>query len=179
VGNTVLDNIRDTKVGYNNLVLITMHRRENHAILSEWFTAMNSLAKNHTDLRFVIPLHPNPKVQEHAHLLTNIEIIPPLEHAPFIKMVAECKFIITDSGGIQEESSFLRKKCIVCRSTTERPEGLGEFSLLCKSPDQLKDLFRYMNENYIPGNVECPYGDGHASERVLAVLQNIEELENQ
>jgi len=173
VGNTVLDNIREVVPEYTNVVLVTMHRRENHNIMDKWFTAINRVASLYPQLSFVIPLHPNPNVKKHIKLLSNLEVISPLQHEDFINLIAKCRLIITDSGGIQEESSFLRKKCIVCRKTTERPEGLGDFSYLCEKPADLYDLFRHLNsgDKFIPDSaVTCPYGDGDASTKILKIL---------
>jgi UDP-N-acetylglucosamine 2-epimerase len=82
--------------------------------------------------------------------------------------------IISDSGGLQEEGSFFNKKVIVCRKTTERPEGIGTGHLhMCDSPEDLGELFGKLEENpYISEN--CPYGDGHTSEKVLEILRNEE-----
>jgi UDP-N-acetylglucosamine 2-epimerase (non-hydrolysing) len=84
----------------------------------------------------------------------------------------KCKLIISDSGGLQEEGSFFNKKVIVCRETTERPEGLHTGHLyLCKKPSELKKLFGSLKENsYICE--PCPYGDGNTSEKVLEIIRN-------
>jgi UDP-N-acetylglucosamine 2-epimerase (non-hydrolysing) len=84
----------------------------------------------------------------------------------------KCKLIISDSGGLQEEGSFFNKKVIVCRETTERPEGLHTGHLhLCKKPSDLKKLFGKLIENsYICK--PCPYGDGYTSEKVYKILKN-------
>jgi UDP-N-acetylglucosamine 2-epimerase (non-hydrolysing) len=180
VGNTVLDNIQETTIQYTDLVLVTMHRRENHDIMDKWFATINELATLYPELNFVIPLHPNPNVRKHANLLSNLKIISPLSHEEFMNLISKCRLIITDSGGIQEESSFLRKKCIVCRKTTERPEGLGEFSRLCADPSDLRGLFEWVNKgkNFIPDSkVPCPYGDGNASTKILKILLSEERNE--
>lgn len=84
----------------------------------------------------------------------------------------ESNLIISDSGGLQEEGSFFNKKVIVCRKTTERPEGIETGHLhLCDSPKDLSELFGKLIENpYISEN--CPYGNGHTSEAVLEILRN-------
>ena len=79
--------------------------------------------------------------------------------------------MITDSGGIQEEACFLRKKCIVCRKVTERIEGLGDFAFLCERPSQLKDLFyRLKNNTKTLVKQDCPYGDGRSAEKISEIL---------
>ena len=91
-----------------------------------------------------------------------------------IRNIKKCKFIISDSGGLQEEGSFFNKKVIVCRKTTERPEGIETGHLhLCDSPEDLGELFGKLIENpYI--SEPCPYGDGYTSEKVLKILRDEE-----
>jgi len=169
IGNTVLDNLNNLNTSYNNEVLVTMHRRENHSIMSEWFGIINELAVDNPNLIFTIPLHPNPNVQKHKHLLTNVNVIEPLEYEEMIKRISECKFLISDSGGIQEEASFLNKKVIVCRKFTERVESLEGHSILCREPSTLFVLFDKINKNY-KITEDSPYGDGNASNRVYDIL---------
>ena len=87
-----------------------------------------------------------------------------------IKLLANCRMIISDSGGIQEEASFFNKKVIVCRECTERPESVGIHSFLCKSPDDLENMFYGIINDY-KINEECPYGDGKSSERIVNILK--------
>ena len=168
VGNTVLDNLVGIEPTNDNNVVVTMHRRENHDNLDEWFLQINNLAKHNKNLNFIIPLHPNPNVQKHAHLLTNLKVINPLEYNDFIALLASSKYVVTDSGGLQEESCFFRKPCLVCRKTTERVEGLGDYSLLCKSPSLLSEKFEQLKKLKMHG--ESPYGDGNASEKIKDIL---------
>jgi len=176
VGNTVLDNLVGlSEAKYGTKVLITMHRRENHHLMAEWFAEINDLAIAYPNLEFIIPIHPNPNVQAHKHLLTNVKVVEPLSHEETINILLECKLVISDSGGIQEEATFFNKKVIVCRTTTERPEGIGTGHLhLCKTPKDLKDLFGRLEENsYICK--PCPYGDGRAAQKIKKIL-DAEEL---
>ena len=169
-GNTVLDNIREVPAKYRDIIVVTMHRRENHHWIEQWFEKINLLAKNNPSLEFVLPIHPNPNVYKHREILTDVKVVSPLEYNSFIELLAKAKFVITDSGGIQEETSFFFKKCIVCRKATERSEGLGVFSFLCETPDHLEDLFNTINDDYIPDG-DCPYGDGYAAESILEYLR--------
>ena len=172
VGNTVLDNLVDIVPTYTNKVVVTMHRRENHDLIPQWFAQLDKVAQKHSDLEFILPIHPNPRVKEHEHLLKHVNVVDALEYDEFIKLLAECKFVITDSGGLQEESSFFRKRCIVCRQTTERIEGMGIFSYLCTHPGELEDLVEWVNGSYIPNeNEECPYGDGKAAIKICEILK--------
>ena len=173
VGNTVLDNLIDKQVSYENKVIITMHRRENHHNMDDWFKEIDFLAKENSNLQFVLPIHPNPNVKKHQHLLKYVNVVPPMDYDKFVDELASCRLIITDSGGIQEESSFLRKKCIVCRKTTERIEGMGTFSTLVMKPADLKNAFKWANKSHIPDkNERCPYGDGKSAQKILGILKN-------
>lgn len=172
VGNTVIDGLEFVEPVYDNKILITMHRRENHWNLDKWFGEINRLAEIHDDLEFILPIHPNPNVQIHKHLLTNINTIEPVSRDELINIIKECLFIITDSGGIQEEAAFFRKKVIVCRENTERPEGLGVFAQLCGKPNQLEQLFVdfYFNPE-IPKIFDCPYGDGQSAKKITKIIK--------
>lgn len=173
VGNTVLDNLIDIQPKYQNKVLVTLHRRENHEIMDQWFAVVDSIAKKYQDLEFVLPIHPNPNVQKHKHLLKNVKVVEPMEYEQCIDYLSECKLVITDSGGIQEESSFLKKKCIVCREHTERSEGLGTFSFLV-SPKTIEKTF----DNFIIDykiDLPCPYGDGKSSQKIVDILKGMHE----
>jgi len=171
VGNTVLDNLKEVVPKDSNKIVVTMHRRENHHNLDEWFQKIDELAAKNKNLEFIIPLHPNPNVQKHKNVFQNVKVVEPMEYNKFIELLAECKFAITDSGGLQEETSFLGKKCIVCRQKTEREEGVGEFALMCMSPADLERLFEDVNGNPAPMGT-CPYGDGHAAAKVYQVLKD-------
>lgn len=171
-GNTVLDNLLEKKeyCEYTNKVLVTLHRRENHHWMDSWFDTINELAKQNSNLEFILPIHPNPNVQKHKHRLTHVTVINPLEHDQLLDLLVKCKFIISDSGGLQEEGSFFNKKVIVCRTTTERPEALETgHLLLCKTPQELPAMFHEVSHNYVIDN-PCPYGDGHAAEYVVNLI---------
>jgi len=172
VGNTVLDNLGSyvEACEYTDKVLVTMHRRENHYCMDKWFIEINKLAKDHPTLEFVLPIHPNPNVQKHKHLLTNINIIDPLDHSKLLAILIKCKLVISDSGGLQEEGSFFNKKVIVCRKTTERPEGIETGHLyMCNDPRDLAGIFNRLNEDYYIDS-KCPYGDGKSSIKVKRLI---------
>jgi UDP-N-acetylglucosamine 2-epimerase len=185
VGNTGLDNLLSIQkeieleysmsniTQYNKEILVTLHRRENHELISEWFTTINNLAKKYSNYKFILPIHPNPNVQKHKDILTNvnIQILEPLRHEKLIEYLLNSELIISDSGGLQEESSFFGKKMIVCRKTTERPEALGKTSFLCPTPNDLENLVDIHLNEYIANSSECPFGDGHASEKIVKILQ--------
>jgi len=173
VGNTVLDEMLEYRknMEYQDKILVTLHRRENHDKMDKWFKELEDLALYHQDLKFILPIHPNPNVTKHRHILKRVNVIEPLSRDSLLELLSKCKMVITDSGGIQEECSFLNKKCLVCRETTERPEVLGLSSFIVKSPDNLFDLFNtHLNDYKI--EIESPYGDGKASEKICKILKN-------
>tara|TARA_R110000822_G_scaffold30315_4_gene88397 strand:- start:13400 stop:14398 length:999 start_codon:yes stop_codon:yes gene_type:complete len=172
VGNTVLDNLilYKNKCEYTNKVLVTMHRRENHYWMDKWFIEINKLAKDNPDLEFILPIHPNPNVQKYKHLLTNINVIKPLNHPELLDILVKCRLVISDSGGLQEEGSFFNKKVIVCRKTTERPEGIKTGHLhICNSPSNLSKIFKLLNKSHHI-NIKCPYGDGKSSIKIKNII---------
>ena len=172
VGNSVLDNLIDYKddCEYTDKVLVTLHRWENHHWMDEWFTELNEVAKKYSNIEFTIPLHHNPAVRKHKHLLTDVNIVPALPHDEMLKLMSKCKFIISDSGGLQEEGAFLNKKVIVCRDVTERPEGIYTGHLtLCKTPSDLMETVDKVNRDYIIKK-DSPYGKGDTAKRVKRIL---------
>jgi UDP-N-acetylglucosamine 2-epimerase len=174
VGNTVLDNLINykEKCEYTDKVLITLHRRENHDKINLWFTEINELAKRYTDLEFILPIHPNPNVEKHKEILTNVTVVEPLSHDDLLKILTKTKLVITDSGGLQEECSFFNKKCLVCRKVTERPESIGMTSFLVDSPINLKNIFEEHINNYAV-NLQSPYGDGESAKKIYQIIKNL------
>jgi UDP-N-acetylglucosamine 2-epimerase len=177
VGNTVLDNLLPykKKCEYTNKVLVTLHRRENHDLIEEWFSEINNLSLIYPDLEFILPIHPNPNVQKYKHLLTNVKVIEPLQHEELLELLVKTKMVITDSGGLQEECSFFNKKCLVCREITERPESINLTSFMVKKPEHLKDKFDYEIKNY-ETNFESPYGDGTSAKKIIKILKKYENI---
>jgi UDP-N-acetylglucosamine 2-epimerase (non-hydrolysing) len=148
VGNTVLDNIKHLKLKakYENNVLITLHRRENLPIINQWLEQIKKVVKSFPEIHFIIVEHPN-KILDIGKI-KNLIKIRPKNHNDFLNLLIKCKLIITDSGGLQEEGSFLNKKIIVCRKVTERPEGIDTGHIyLSKTPDDLFNLFKSLINN--------------------------------
>lgn len=172
VGNTGLDNIKSykEKCTYTDIVLVTLHRRENHDKINLWFEEINNLAIKHSEIKFILPIHPNPNVQKYKELLTNVEVCEPLMHTELMDILINVKLVITDSGGLQEECSFLNKKCLVCRETTERPESMNFTSFIVKTPKSLKDLFdKHIYDYEVSYN--SPFGDGYSSKKICNILK--------
>ena len=174
VGNTVLDNLLPYKKDceYGNTVLVTMHRRENHKQMGEWFTELSDIAAVHPHLKFILPLHPNPNVQKHSKKLNSwVKVVEPMTHDELIKTLVKCRLVITDSGGIQEECSFFNKKALVCRKVTERPESVGLTSFMVEEPRDLKGLFDEHIKKY-KVDFKSPYGDGMSSKRICKIFND-------
>lgn len=172
VGNTCLDNLIKLKkqTSYGNIVLITLHRNENLSILKDWLIAIDQFAENNKNLNFIFPAHPNPYIIEQTKILKNINVSSPLQHNELLNILKDCRFIITDSGGIQEEASFLNKKVIVCRKTTERPEGIKSGHLnLCQEPSKFIEIADIIKSSFTIQS-KCPYGNGKSSKKILKLL---------
>lgn len=175
-GNTIVDAVDYFKrtlhlrVETTPLVPVTLHRRENHAIMGDLFRELEAIADQYRDLELVLPIHPNPNVHKHRHLLkaSNIKVIEPVGYPDMLRMMCRAAFLITDSGGIQEEATCFNKKVIIAREKTERPEvvetGLGRLAG--------HKLQKEVSWARIPpeSTVASPYGDGHAAERIVDSL---------
>ena len=174
VGNTVLDNLIELRneISYNNEVLITLHRRENHDKIEQWFKIISQIAISNPELLYTLPIHPNPNVMKHKQLLKNVNVISPLPYDEFLKKLVTCRYLISDSGGIQEEASFLGKKIIVCRKITERPESVGINSVLCSEPSDLISIEKKIRNNYKidPNNI---FGNGNSSKTISSILEEL------
>ncbi|GIT98450.1 non-hydrolyzing UDP-N-acetylglucosamine 2-epimerase [Sulfurovum sp. TSL1] len=163
-------------------ILVTGHRRENHGQgFINICTALKEIAVSNPDIDIVYPVHLNPNVQKPVKELlsdvANIYLIEPLQYEQFIYMMDKSYFIITDSGGVQEEAPSLGKPVLVMRNTTERPEALAagtvklvgtDTELIIKEAQELiddKEAYERMSK------ASNPYGDGHACEEVVEFLR--------
>ncbi len=174
VGNTVIDNLLPykNKCEYTNKILITLHRRENHHWMEEWFKWIDYLAYAYQQYEFILPMHPNPNVQKHRNILTHVNVVEPLPYEKMLDLLVKTRLVITDSGGLQEECSFFNKKCLVCRKVTERPEAIGQSSFMIDNPVELVEIFVQHHNNF-EINYECPFGDGHSAEKITQILKTI------
>lgn len=166
------------------IVLVTGHRREN---LGDGFieicNAVRQLADAYEDVAFVYPVHLNPKVQEPVmNILGNhprIILTKPFSYKPFIAHLNAAYFVLTDSGGIQEEAPALGKPVLVMRDVTERPEGVkaGVSKLVGPHADLIVRHASLLLDNeeayHSMAKAENPYGDGHASEKIVNALVNL------
>ena len=187
-GNTVIDALLETahKVAARptkeRTLLVTAHRRENWGEpMRDICWAVRDLVERNPDVRVVFPAHLNPIVQDAAReilgTLDRVDIIRPLDYAPFVVAMKEATLILTDSGGVQEEGPSLGKPVLVMRTTTERPEavdagtvrlvGVKREEIVRQAQELLDDHAAYERM----ANAVNPYGDGHAAERILEAIR--------
>lgn len=163
------------------LVLITGHRRESFGQGFENIClAIKTLSDTYTDCQFVYPVHLNPNVQEpvNRHLAdqSNVYLVEPQEYLPFVYLMTRSYFILTDSGGIQEEAPSLGKPVLVMRDTTERPEAVdaGTVRLVGADYDAIVDESRKLLDDKSAYDTMSfahnPYGDGEACLRIRDAL---------
>ena len=162
------------------LILVTGHRRENLGRgLADVCEALIRISAR-DDVEIVYPVHPNPNVSTPVHealgSCSNIHLIPPLDYVAFVYLMTQAHLIVTDSGGIQEEGPSLGKPVLVTREVTERPEAVeaGTVKLVgTNSVRIVKEVTALLDDSdayAAMARVHNPYGDGHASERILANL---------
>ncbi|MCV3387088.1 UDP-N-acetylglucosamine 2-epimerase (non-hydrolyzing) [Campylobacter sp. IFREMER_LSEM_CL2256] len=162
-------------------ILATGHRRENFGKgFLQICEALKTIAINNPNIDIVYPVHLNPSVQKPVKSIlsdiTNIYLINPLKYEEFIYLMSNCYFIITDSGGVQEEAPSLGKPVLVMRETTERPEAIeaGTVKLVgtCKSSivKAAQELIDDEDEYKKMSKASNPYGDGKACEKILEIL---------
>jgi len=171
---------------FNNdrkIILVTGHRRENHGQgFINICTALKEIAQRNPNMDIVYPVHLNPNVQNIVNeLLTdiaNIYLIAPLQYEQFIYMMDKSYFVITDSGGVQEEAPSLGKPVLVMRETTERPEALEagtvklvgtNLELIISEAQKLIDNKEIFDQMAMSHN---PYGDGNTSEKIVKYIYN-------
>ena len=181
-GNTIVDALLVIKSKYSvtsnvKMVLITAHRRENFGTgIRNICDAIAELATELPDYQFIYPVHKNPNiynvVYEKLDGYKNIKLQEPLDYINFIKLMMKCKIILTDSGGVQEETTTLGIPTIVLREITERPEGVDSNILKIIGTNKKKIIGTTLD--LLKSNKLCNsskvYGDGTASERILKIL---------
>lgn len=191
-GNTVIDALKYTAsdeslpmseylsgiLDYSKkIITLTCHRRENFGEpMDNIFTAVKNIAEANDELLFIYPVHPNPIVKDKAEEIlgdiSNVKLISPLDAFDMHKLMAKSYFIMTDSGGIQEEAPALGKPVLVLRRETERPEAIeaGTVALAGTDREKIQELaLELLNseEKYNEmANAVNPYGDGLASARI-------------
>jgi UDP-N-acetylglucosamine 2-epimerase (non-hydrolysing) len=193
-GNTVIDALLKTQsreqkndaswskkynwLGERDLVLVTVHRRENHGpALEDICTAIAQLAAEFPQTAFLLPVHPNPRVHEIVRNrlagIDNLRLTSPLAYPEFVWLMQRSKLIVSDSGGIQEEAPSLKRPVIALREDTERGEAVDAGAVVCvgAATEQICAAARRLltdSQAYAAMQIEhSPFGDGHAAERIV------------
>lgn len=193
-GNTAIDALAQTvQADYHHqvldlidpqkrMILVTMHRRENQGEpMRHVFRAIRDVVQAYSDVEVIYPVHLNPVVQKTAQEILGkqkrIHLIEPLDVLDFHNLIDRSYFIMSDSGGVQEEAPALKKPVLVLRDTTERPEGVqaGTLKLVGTHYDRVKkemeQLLNDPKEYQSMAQAKNPYGDGQASQRICAALR--------
>ena len=197
VGNTVIDalnclsenTIDESRKFFENeniavddkLVLVTIHRRENHGErIDTILKAISKLVEDYKDHTFVLPVHPNPNVKEKVHnalgQFKNVHLLAPLDYPNLVYLMKHAKLILTDSGGIQEEAPTFGCPTLVMRYETERTEGIeaGVSVLVGADYDKILDLSKeILSKDFSKTRLKTsnPYGDGNSAKRICEVLR--------
>lgn len=182
VSNKIKETVTKLKKKNQKIVLLTAHRRESFdGGLTRVFESIKTFASKHNDITFLFPVHPNPNVKKaidqagiNSHS-NNIIFLPPIVYTDLLYILINSDFVITDSGGIQEEAVTLGKMVLVLRDITERLEGVWEGTEILVGTNKEKILSALENVyknplKHIPSNV---YGDGHACERIATILKKV------
>lgn len=203
-GNTVLDSLKEAKTKIeeekistainesfskylprdffeNEFILLTLHRREKFG--KEFERILNSLKRlaRDSNYNFVYPVHLNPNVQKPVNKILKqtgrFKLLPPLDYLSFIYLMNKCRFIITDSGGIQEESYVFKKPVVVMREVTERTEAVDAGFAFLTGSDEKKifSIFEMINKklnsgyNFFPA--KNPFGSGSPSKKINDIVK--------
>jgi UDP-N-acetylglucosamine 2-epimerase (non-hydrolysing) len=162
------------------IVVVTAHRRENHEYMEAMCAAMRDIAALPQRPQLYWPVHPSPRVAPVAHAVLDgvdgIVLVDPIDYAEMVSAVRDCTFVLTDSGGLQEEAPCLGKPVLVMREETERPEGLeaGTLELVGHDPAVIvSSALRLLTDEAAYARMARavnPYGDGRASGRIVEWL---------
>ncbi|HWT04730.1 MAG TPA: UDP-N-acetylglucosamine 2-epimerase (non-hydrolyzing), partial [Xanthomonadales bacterium] len=165
------------------LVFVTAHRRENHGQMGEIARAVKTIAGFPQRPQILWPVHPSPQVSPIVHAaldgVDGVRLVEPLDYAQTVAAVAASHFVLTDSGGLQEEAPTLGKPVLVMRRETERPEGLeaGTLRLVgAEYADIVEETRRLLTDRSLYARMaraSNPYGDGRAAERIVGWLLHV------
>jgi UDP-N-acetylglucosamine 2-epimerase (non-hydrolysing) len=162
-------------------ILVTSHRRENWGKpLENIALALKEILNEFEDLYIVYPVHPNPIIRDTVNSILGNEkraiIISPVDYVTMVYLIANCKLVLTDSGGLQEEAPSLGKPVLVLRGVTERPEAVEAGTVKIIGTDrqriveEVRKLLLDKDEYNKMAKALNPYGDGKASERIRDIL---------
>lgn len=186
-GNTIVDavewikqnNISIKNASNNRIILATVHRRENFGEpLHHICAAIRELAFQHKDCMFVWPVHPNPNVKQYIYKamedVQNVRLCPPVSYSELVHFISKSDLVLSDSGGIQEESCILGKRILILREETERPEVVEMgFGVLVGSDHQkiVHTFNSFINKKQNEtSNLISPYGEVGVSQRILNTI---------
>lgn len=182
-GNTVIDSlrwVRPQRLRRGRYAVVTMHRRENADGVRDVCRAVRRILKVGAVDLVVWPVHPNPIVSRvvpsEMQGVPGCELIRPCRYDQMVNLIRWAQIVLTDSGGIQEECLALNVPCLVMRDETERPEGVqaGGAILVGTDPAKIANWTQWLmaqpEERRKMAEARNPYGDGHASSRIAAVM---------
>jgi UDP-N-acetylglucosamine 2-epimerase (non-hydrolysing) len=164
-------------------VIVTAHRRENDATkMDSWFKSLSDFVNERKDIMLICPMHPNnramPSAQKYLGSNDRVWIGPPLDYGSLCHMLKECRFIVTDSGGIQEEAATMAIPTVVCRKVTERMEAVHAGIAKLAEPTDGAEILKAMKWAYEHFNkpvkerikIQHPFGSGDASVKIADIL---------
>jgi len=182
IGRTVETVSSETDMQQEDFILVTMHRSENVDNVNILKTVMGSLSES--NLKYIFPVHPHTmkRIEQYglgSQIGNNIMITEPLGYYEFLKHLKNCKFVITDSGGVQEEitAPSINKKALVLRDYTERPESVNsKHSVLCRIDkktimSQIQMLASEDSNSRANQTISSPYGSGEAAMKITDIIQ--------
>lgn len=178
----VIEKVQQAQQNKKQIVLLTAHRRESFdGGLMHIFSSIKSFAQMHSDVTFFYPFHPNPHVLQAIDVsgikqISNIHLMPPLLYKDLVYLLMSCTWIISDSGGIQEEAISLGKPVIVVRSHTERPEGIWEGMLKLAGTEEksiLHEMLSLYTTQQDAQKTSTVYGDGNACDRIVSIVKQL------
>jgi UDP-N-acetylglucosamine 2-epimerase (non-hydrolysing) len=188
VSPSLQERITYIKSSQHKLALFTMHRRESWQNgIEHTLTALMEALNRYPDLTIIYPYHPNPIIQNALQQLplasqARLFICPPLPYADLVYVLSHCDWVMTDSGGLQEEATCLGKPALILREQTERMEGVwvGLARVVGTQPTAiLHEIDALMHADTSSNSHSAIYGDGQAAGRIAQIIaQNLEQLEN-
>ena len=173
--------LKNKKCDIPRIILVTGHRRENFGLgFEEICYALSVIAHDNKSIQIIYPVHLNPNVREPVNRilynLNNVHLVEPMEYLTFVKLMDLSYFILTDSGGIQEEAPSLGKPVLVMRDTTERPEAVSAGTVKLVGTDR-NEIVKMANRLLIESDFYLemskshnPYGNGKASDVISDII---------
>lgn len=162
------------------MIFVTAHRRENHAAMPGICEAVAEIVALPSRPQVLWPVHPSPMVEpvvkKRLGNVASVRLVAPIDYLDLVQAVRRSRFVLTDSGGLQEEAPILGKPVLVMRNETERPEGIraGTLELIGTEPAAIVAAARRLLEDEAHyarmAHAHNPYGDGHAAERIVQWL---------